>query len=39
MANYREILAEKLRKEVRTSPESRYAGAFGAALSAFSIRK
>ncbi len=35
----REILAEKLRKEVRTSPESRYAGAFGAALSAFSIKK
>ena len=35
----REMLGEKLHCEVRTSPESRYAGAIGAALAAFSVKK
>ena len=35
----REILSGKLSREVRTSPGNRYAGAIGAGLSAFSVKK
>ncbi len=36
-AYMREILEKKLRREVRTSPECRYAGAIGAAESAYAL--